>query len=145
MRVGVRSPAQLEGMPGVRRIPRCLTAREDTDGAQFSHQILPRGIGGVTERQRKYIQSFLDLMDWKGLYALMGPRVNQRSGCVKSQIRSCAICAHPCWQSEGRCQACHSSMRIQDKLNWLDHKSLVTIPQPYEEPLASDITETLVA
>ena len=78
MRAGARSPAQLEGMPGVRRIPRCLTAREDTDGAQSFHLILPRGIGGVTEGQRKSLQSFLDLVDWKGLYAPMGPRVDKR-------------------------------------------------------------------
>ena len=145
MRAGARSPAQLEGMPGVRRIPRCLTAREDTDGAQSFHLILPRGIGGVTEGQRKSLQSFLDLVDWKGLYAPMGPRVDKRSGCIKPQIRPCTICADPCWQPEGRCKACRGPERAQDTLNWLDHKSRARIPQPHEAPQVSDITEVLIA
>jgi len=145
MRAGARSPAQLEGMPGVRRIPRCLTAREDTDGAQSFHLILPRGIGGVTEGQRKSLQSFLDLVDWKGLYAPMGPRVDKRSGCIKPQIRPCTICADPCWQPEGRCKACRGPERAQDTLNWLAHKSRARIPQPHEAPQVSDITEVLIA
>ena len=145
MQAGIRSPALLEGIPGTRRIPKCLTAREDTDGIQLFSLILPRGMKGVTEAQRRSLQAFLELVDWKGTYAPIGPRRNRRLGCVQAQIKSCSICAQPCWQSEGQCHSCCRSTRIRDTVTWLDRKSRTTTLRPCEPPSVGDVTEAFIS
>ena len=145
MQAGIRSPALLEGIPGTRRIPKCLTAREDTDGIQLFSLILPRGMKGVTEAQRRSLQAFLELVDWKGTCAPIGPRRNRRSGCVQAQIKSCSICAQPCWQSEGHCHSCSRSTRIRDTVTWLDRKSRTTTLRPGEPPSVGDVTEAFIS
>ena len=72
-KAGIRSPLQLpmQQLVGIKRrqgeaLPRMLRATGETDGRQTGRPILECVKGAIKEGERVALQSFLDLVDWKG-------------------------------------------------------------------------------
>ena len=72
------------------RIPAGLRATQETDGEQRVRIVIPRGMAGIPERERLQLQKLLDLVDWKGLGAMVGMKPNQRG--VDLRVEKCECC-----------------------------------------------------
>ena len=69
------------------RIPAGLRATQETDGEQRVRIVIPRGMAGIPEQERLQLQKLLDLVDWKGLGAMVGMKSNQRG--VDLRVEKC--------------------------------------------------------
>ena len=72
------------------RIPAGLRATQETDGEQRVRIVIPRGMAGIPEQERLQLQKLLDLVDWKGLGAMVGMKSNQRG--VDLRVEKCERC-----------------------------------------------------